>query len=218
MQVVKFHDKLEDIGAIIGIDLARYHTGTCVFVPGRGFTEFLPITVKNTEDNKELSLFVQLQELFEKTKAKYGKKIMVIQEREPQQCGKFTTAATLCGLARAHAILHLAVQMTEGVELYDEDGIHSTSVKSLFKTDKNPKPQKEDIRAALVALYDLDDSLLTDDISDAIAVVHTLLTKKWNADIDEQIKTLKKEMKKLKATRAIESRQAEINRLLEMKI
>ena len=215
--MIKFNYGLKDIGAIIGVDLARYHTGVTIWVPDNGFVEFLPVTVKNNEENKELSLYIQLKALFERVRNSYGL-TMVIQEREPMQAGKFTTAATLCSLARAHAILHLAIQTTNGVELYDEDGIHSTSVKAVFRTIENQKPQKSDIRKALVAEYHLDDTLLTDDISDAIAVVHTLLKKKWNQDIDDQIKILKKEIKGLKIARAKEERQREIERLLEIKI
>ena len=124
---------------------------------------------------------------------------------------------TLQSLAQAHAIMELAVHNSNNVELYDEHGIHSTSVKALFKTPDCPKPQKSDIRKALVKEYQLDDSKLTDDVSDSIAVVHTLLTKRWNQDIDERIKELKKEIKNLKVAHAKEQRQAEIDKLSQMK-
>lgn len=218
--MIKFNYGLKDIGAIIGIDLAKFHTGICVYKRDVGFVEFLPINVKNTEENKELSLFIQLKDLFQKIKEKYGKNgvIAVIQERLPSQCGRFSTIQTLQALSASHAILHLAVQVTDGVELYDNDGIHTISIKTLFKSPSCPKPQKEDIRKALVELYHLDDTLLTDDISDAIAVVHTLLVKRWNQDIDERIKELKKEIKGLKLARAKEEREVEINRLSQSKI
>lgn len=75
---------------------------------------------------------------------------------------------------------------------YDSVGVHTISVKALFRTEEIPKPQKEDIRKSLVGIYSIDDSLLTDNISDAIGVIYALLKRKWNADIEIQIKELKK--------------------------
>lgn len=216
--MVKFKYPLSSFGAIVGIDLASHKTGVTVYSVSREtFEEFIPITVTNSGEGREYSLFIQLKEVFEKIVNKY-REILVIQERCPYQAGPHSTISTLQNLMGAHWIMRLAVTMTQGVEIYDENGIHSTSVKPLFKTQDCPKPQKSDIRKQLVEKYHLDDSLLTDDISDAIAVVHTLLHKKWNADIDDQIKELKKEIKKLKVNNAIESRQEEIQRLLKLKI
>lgn len=220
--MIKFNHKLSDLGAIVGVDLAQYHTGVTVYSKGQ-FTHFIPINVKNTDEAKEHSLFMQFTNLFQALLIEYarnGEKIMVVQERQPLQNGKNSTAQTICALARAHAILHLAVQFFEkdGVEFYDENGIHSTSVKALFKTKECPKPQKGDIRKELVKLYQLDDTKLTDDISDAIAVVHTLINKKWNQDIDEKIREIKKEIKKLKAPHAIAAHQAEIERIQSLKL
>lgn len=216
--MVKFNQPLSAFNVIVGIDLASQKSGVTVYsLQTQRFEEFIPVTVKSHEQEKELSLFNQLKLLLERFVQNYGK-VLVIEERCPSQAGMRSTAATLQALMGAHWIMRLAVSMTEGAERYDEHGIHSTTVKALFKTSECEKPQKSDIRKALVELYHLDDTKLTDDISDAVAVVHTLLTKKWNADIDERIKEIKKETKKLKANHAILAHQTEIQRLLTLKI
>lgn len=215
--MIKFNYSLNEIGAIIGVDLAMYHTGMCVYDVRQGFfAEFIPITVKNNSECKFADLYDMLVTEFRRISRIYGR-IMIIQERLPNQGGVHSTVQTLQSLAQAHAIMELAVHNSNNVELYDEHGIHSTSVKSMFRTQECPKPQKGDIRKALVKLYLLDDTILTDDISDACAVVHTLLTKRWNQDIDERIKELKKEIKNLKVARAKEQRRVEIDKLSQMK-
>ena len=219
--MVKFKRPLSDFSAIVGIDLASQKTGVTVYsLQTQRFIDFIPVIVKNSEEDRELCLFVQLKELFANLVATYGKEkdILLVEERVPNQAGIHSTVQTLQALMGAHWIMRLAVSMTDGIERYDEHGIHSTSVKALFRTAECPKPQKSDIRKALVSLYCLDDTKLTDDISDAVAVVHTLLHKRWNADIDDQIKEVKKEIKKLKMKNAIEARQIEIQRLLALKI
>lgn len=216
--MVKFNRPLSDFDAIVGIDLASQKTGITVYSLSLGeFTEFIPVTITNSGEDRELRLFLRLKKVLQKIVDKYGE-ILVIEERCPNQAGIHSTVQTLQALMGAHWIMRLAVSVTDKAEKYDENGIHSTSVKPLFKSENCPKPQKSDIRKALVKMYHLDDTLLTDDISDAVAVVHTLLHKKWNSDIDEQIKELKKEIKKLKAKNAIELRQQEIQKLLSYKI
>lgn len=216
--MVKFNRPLTDFDVIVGIDLATYRTGVCVYnIKTRQMDQFFEVVVSKNSECKVASLFGQLNLMWENLLTKYGK-ILVIIERLPQQCGVASTVATLQSLAKSHAIMELSVSQQFHVELYDEYGIHTTSVKSFFRTDKCPKPQKEDLRRAMVEYYHLDNDALTDNISDAMAVVHVLVHKRWNADIDDHIKEIKKEIKKLKAKNAISARQAEIERLLALKI
>ena len=62
------------------------------------------------------------------------------------------------------------------------------------------------------------DNSLSYDISDSVAVVETLINRKWNVDIEERKKELKKELKKAKAQRKIDFLSAEIKRLDELKL
>lgn len=216
--MVKFNRPLTDFDAIVGIDLATYRTGVCVYnIKTQQMDQFFEVVVDKNSECKVASLFGQLNLMWENLLDKYGK-ILVIQERMPQQCGIASTVATLQSLAKSHAIMELSISQKFHVELYDENGIHTTSIKSYFKTEQCPKPQKEDLRRVLVEYYHLDNDALTDNISDAMAVVHVLIHKRWNADIDDHIKEIKKEIKKLKAKNAISARQTEIERLLALKI
>ena len=101
---------------------------------------------------------------------------------------------------------------------YDEKGIHSISVKAMFRTEENQKPSKTDIKNKICEYYNLKRESLTDDQSDSIALIYTLVNKKWNADIDTRVKELKKEIKSLKAERTIAERQEEIANILSFKL
>ena len=110
-----------------------------------------------------------------------------MKEKLPNQAGRFTTIASLQGLAQVHAIWELACEKS-GVEVYDFDGVHSVSVKAFFKRRYEvEKPQKEDIAKLVCENYcfDIGDSPL--DITDAIACVQTLVEYKWNEDIKDKI-------------------------------
>ena len=104
----------------------------------------------------------------------------------------------------------------DGVDFYDEVGVHAVSVKALFKTDETPKPTKTDIKKAVCAHYGLKTGDLTDDESDSVAVIYTLIKKKWNADLKDEIKRVKKEMKGLKQERAIAAHEKRIEELQAM--
>ena len=67
-------------------------------------------------------------------------------------------------------------------------------------------------------MYKLDNSKLTDDISDSMGVIHTLINRKWNLDIKEEIKKIKKEIKSLKKESAIKEREAEMQFLSSIMI
>lgn len=121
------------------------------------------------------------------------------------------------GLAKAHAVLELCVEHS-GLIFYDEKGIHSISVKAMFRSEENPKPTKTDIKNKVCEYYDLNSKELSDDQSDSIALIYTLVNKKWNSDIDERVKVLKKEIKNLKVERAISERQEEIDKILSFKL
>ena len=110
-------------------------------------------------------------------------------------------------------IRQVAQQYGTPFHIYDEKGIHSVSVKALFKTDEIQKPTKTDIKRVVSAYYGYEMSDLTDDQSDSMALIYTLLNKKWNADITAKIKEEKKEIKSLKMQKAIDDQVAEGKKL-----
>ena len=125
-------------------------------------------------------------------------------------------------LAKAHAVFDLIVEQ-QGYDYYDWTGIHSVSVKAYFKNRFGiDKPSKEDIRQCI---YVTDEEFagenmfepVNHDITDSIAVTYTLINKKWNADLDAEIKLIKKEIKLAKSKKAISEREALVKRLEKLK-
>ena len=162
--------------------------------------------------------------------------IVVIKEKLPSQAGGSSTIATLQALAKAHAVFDLtlyeAIEDCKPLVPYDgcapcgvegkesEGGIHAASVKALFrKITGLEKPTKQDIRAAVVKMCVGEDiSELREDISDSVAVAITLCEVKYNADIEEEKKALRRKIRSLKLDSAKEPYQKEIERLDSLKL
>ena len=107
-----------------------------------------------------------------------------------------------------------------GFEFYDYDGIHSVSVKAYFKELTGiEKPTKEDIAnkiSFLCAEYNF--SGLPLDITDSLAVTLTLVDRKWNKDITEEIKSINKDIKKFKSEKKKQELLNYIDKLNSLKI
>ena len=100
------------------------------------------------------------------------------------------------------------------------EGVHATSAKAYFRhiTDID-KPEKQDIYDKICLLYfDDKEKVLNFDVSDSIAVALTLINSKWNKDLDERIKELKKDLKKFKSDKKLSEINEQINKLKELKI
>lgn len=135
----------------------------------------------------------------------------------PQQ-SKFSTIATLQGLAKAHAVLDLVVDQL-GLDYYGY-GIHSVSVKALFKKLTGVEhPEKLDIQSWVSSHYGhhVIPKNMTLDISDAAALWITLFMRKEQQDLEEEIKALTKKDKTLKAAAAKQRVQNQIKLLQNMK-
>lgn len=215
--MIKFQKPLSEIDYIISFDLALYKTGVSIYdISQKSIVRTDKIEVSHTDETPVATLYTKLKEYLTSAVEKYGNLLMIVKEAMPAQAGRFTTIATLQTLAKAHAALDIAVAKVDGVDFYDEVGVHAVSVKALFKTDETPKPTKTDIKKAVCAHYGLKTGDLTDDESDSVAVIYTLIKKKWNADLKDEIKRVKKEMKGLKQERAIAAHEKRIEELQAM--
>lgn len=146
-------------------------------------------------------------------------KLLITKEACPAQAGQFTTIATLQSLSKAHAILDLVIQ-TIGADCYDENGVHTISVKALFNDLCDLSTcTKEDIRSYLSRFVTT--TLKPDadlNISDSIGVSVTLISKKWNSDIKSEITDLKREQKKYKTDKKKQDIQSKIDKITDMMI
>lgn len=214
---IKFNNSLEDFDYIIGFDLASYKTGACIYsLSSNKFIEFTELVVSKNTLTKNYDLFIILKDWLQKSLDRYSGKFFIVKEACPLQNGQFSTINTLQSLTQAHGTLEIVAELLH-IPFYDYKGIHSTSVKAFFRTPENSKPQKEDIKNKILELYSEVPDNITDNISDAMGVVHVLLYKKWNQDIEEEIKRNKKEKKNLQRQEAIEKRDHIIKQLMLIK-
>lgn len=200
MEYTKFKHKLQEYNCILGIDLATYVTGVSLYdLQSNTFAILEEIAVPKDCNCKTFNLYNQLTQLFNRIREIANGPVLVIKEALPIQNGPHSTINTLQSLAGSHAVLDIVVaQNNDLFHYYDDKGIYTISVKALFKSERVPKPDKKDVRQGVVDYFHLDDSLLTDNISDSIGVIYTLLQRKWNNDLQEEIKSVRKAMKSLK--------------------
>lgn len=219
--IVKFNRQISDYQYILSFDIAKRVTGYSLFDFQRNEVVNLgKIDLSNFNGECYWQEFYQrvinsVDEILNKYSIS-SEDILVTKEKLPNQNGRFSTIETLQGLAQAHAVFDLAITH-KGIDVYDYDGIHSVSVKSYFKTlTEIEKPQKEDIANYLIKKFNIDKSDLIYDMTDSLAVTLTLIGKKYNADILEKIKEIKKEMRNAKTSKKISSCQEKIDSLNSM--
>lgn len=213
--MIKFSKKLSQYSYVLAFDLAKHLSGYSLIDINNN--KVLLAGVIDTE--KAHNEFVwdyfynQVINVMEKCLNKIGANnagsVFITKERLPNQNGRFSTILTLQGLAQAHAVFDLAATHS-GIDIYDYDGVHSTSVKAYFKTLTGiDKPQKEDIAKYIQDKFnDFNFKDYSLDVTDSVAVALTLINKKWNVDITEKIKEIKKEIRDAKS-------QTKVNKLSE---
>lgn len=222
--MIKFNKKLSQFSYVLSFDLAKRISGYTLYDINKGIILLAGVldTSKQKDDFIWDYFYNQIIIIIDRCKDIIGLKnessLFVIKERLPNQNGRFSTIETLQGLAQAHVVFDLAL-CHSGVDIYDYDGVHSTSVKSYFKKLTNcEKPQKEDIANYLKQKYkNFDFSKYPLDVTDSLAVTLTLLNKKWNSDIAEKIRELKKEQKSAKTKAKITKLEEEIKSLEALK-
>ena len=217
--MIKFTKPLSDYSYILSFDLAKRLSGYTLYDIKKDKV-ILAGTIDTTKNKDEYIWSYFYNAVTDVISSLDNKSnVFIVKERLPNQNGRFSTIDTLQGLAQAHAVFDLAV-VHSGIEVYDYEGIHATSVKAYFKnlTDCE-KPQKEDIAEYLKQRFsDFDFSQYPFDVTDSLAVTLTLIDKKWNLDVAERIKELKKEQKSAKSENKIARLKDEIIRLESLKI
>lgn len=214
--IIKFKRGLKDYRYVLSFDLAKFTTGYALVDMKTNTVPFSGV-IKAVENNGSIfcDIYDKICDVIEQTKSVCGEEaFFVTKEKLPNQAGRFSTIAALQALAEVHSVWEIAC-VKSGVDVYDFDGVHSISVKAFFKGLTGiEKPSKEDISNKVCEIYNYDPTGVTTDTTDAIACVTTLIGKKWNSDIADRIKELKKEQKAYKSQKKKDELSDEI---LEMK-
>lgn len=220
--MVKYNQNLSNYDYVLSFDLAKQKTGWAVVdIKSNRIQTCGMIVTDDKSDSVWLDLYEKIVDVLKNVQKfcnEENKRFFVLKEKLPNQAGKFTTIASLQALAYAHAVWEIACGNCSA-EVYDFEGIHSVSVKAFFKRKYGvEKPQKEDIAKFVCEYYDFHIGERTLDITDAIACVQTLVEYKWNEDIKDKIKELKKEQKKYKTDKKKKQIAEEIQRLEKMEV
>ncbi len=221
---IKFKKALSEYQYILMFDLASKKTGVCLWDIKRS----IPIYTKQIITKSDAELPAQglkevINECVEEIIQKYNIQkdyILFYQEAMPTQVhGGSSTVQTFIALARSHAVLDLYTY-EKGFAIYDYVGVYPISTHSYLKKlngwDNKHKVDKTDIQKYVEENYGLKN--LTPDEYDAVFLAKTFVDVKWNKDLDEEIRNIKRHKKELKAQHSIAQCDAEIERLDNLRI
>ena len=205
---IKGKEKITKYKYLVMFDLASHVTGICLWdIQKHSPISTQIIKVPSSCESKVLQLGISLKEYFE-TLVEQGidlKEILVYKEAMPTQVhGGSSTIQTFIALAKSHAVLELFLSQNN-IDSYDDIGVYPASTHAHFRhllnLEAKEKVDKEKIREYVLEKYNL--SEITFDESDAIFLAQTFVESKWNKDIQEEIREIKRHKKTLKAQHAI---------------
>jgi len=222
--MIKFIKPFSQFSYILSFDLAKRVSGYTLYdiINDKVLLAGVVDTTKTKDECIWNYFYSQIMMIVEKCISLIGDQnrdyLFITKEKLPNQNGKFSTIDTLQGLAQTHAVFDLAIIHAD-IQTYDFEGVHSTSVKAYFKSVTDcEKPQKEDIAKYIKQTYsDFDFSGYPLDVTDSLGVTLTLVNRKWNNDILEKIRELKKEQKSAKTKAKITKLAEEIKFLESLK-
>lgn len=190
---------------ILMFDLASHITGWCLYDSIKGIPlRHGIITVDRDGPNPDYDLKEQLKKTISSVQSD---DLIVSTEAMPTQLrGGSSTIKVFIAMAQAHSDLAIACAEA-GVRMYDRIGVYPASthayLRRLLGKGLDFKPSKDDIRAYCARLWEFDEASVSYDESDAMFLAKTLVDVKWDKDIDEQIRNLKRHRKELKEPSAI---------------
>ena len=215
---IKFNTNLNHYKYLIMFDLASRITGVCIW----DLEKNIPIQTKVLKVNKDhelgaAALYAELDTFFSSLQSSgiNLNDILVYKEAMPVQLrGGSSTVQTFIALAKSHAMLDYYTY-SHNIAVYDYVGVYPISthayLKHLMNWDNKHKVEKQDIQAYIKDTYGFTD--ISFDESDAIMLAKTFIDIKWNKDLTEEIKAVKKHCKELKAQHSIDTCLEEIKRL-----
>lgn len=219
---IKFKKALTEFDCLVMFDLASKVSGVCLWDLRKNApikTSVLKVSGSSESPVAELwglidSYFGELNKI-----SISSDRVLVAKEAMPTQLrGGSSTVQTFLALARSHATLDLYLQL-HGIAAYDHVGVYPISTHAYLKKlngwEAGHPVEKIDIREFVEREYGL--MGLTLDESDSVFLAKTFVDVKWNKDIDERIREVKRHKKGLKAPHAIASCDDEIARLASLK-
>lgn len=220
--MIKLSKNIKEFKYLLTFDLASKNTGVCLFnlkenKPERVFM----LRTKNKDKNFVLELYNLINDLFNNIYNLGIKKeeIFVSKEAMPSQLrGGSSTVQTFIALAKSHAVLDLYLDKNE-INVYDYVGIYPATthayLKKVLNLDSKASVDKNDIQKYIYDTFNFQTDTL--DESDAVFLAITLINSKWNKDIDEEIKEVKRHKRTLKLEKAIRDCDERINFLENLK-
>lgn len=222
--LIKYLYNINNYKYLVMFDLASKITGVCLWdIINNKPIETKVLTVTGKHELPADELYHLIDDYFDSL-YKRGfllKDILVGKEAMPTQVhGGSSTVQTFIALARSHAILDLYTY-EHNIAVYDYVGVYPISthsyLKHLMQWENNHPVEKIDIKNYVCETYGLSNDITFDE-ADATFLAKTLLDVKWNKDLDEEIKAVKKHQKSLKASHAIIAYEEEKKRLEGLKM
>lgn len=221
--IVKYNKKIRDYKYLISFDLASHNTGICLWNIEKNKPEktFL-MTTKKTE-NFVYDLYQNLEIFFASLQKDFNidlKDVFVCKEAMPVQLrGAASTVQTFVALAKSHAVLDLFLQQHD-IDVYDYTGIYPITthsyLKKLLSEENVESVDKNTIKKYVEQEFNL--VVKSYDESDAVFLAVTLIQSKWNKDILEEMKEIKKHKKELVMKNAIAECEKKIDFLINLTI
>lgn len=221
---IKAQHSLDEYRYIVMFDLASHVSGICIW----DLVKNAPIetdVIKITGTKYELQiaeLYEQLDSFFQNLKYKGIKlsQVLVYKEAMPSQLhGGNSTVQTFLSLSKSHAILDLYTYQ-HNIAIYDYIGVYPVSTHSYLRKlnnwDNKRKIEKQDTKDFIIKTYN-NLPELTFDEADAVFLAKTFIEIKWNKDLDEEIKAVKRHAKELKSEKGVNTCLDEIKRLESLK-
>lgn len=219
--VIQGKKGLNEYKYLVMFDLASHNTGVCLWdiennIPVKTFS----IVADKVDGIFVSNLYKQLDIFFNKLLDMGIKKeeVFVSKEAMPVQLrGGSSTVQTFIAMAKAHAILDLFLDQHD-IDVYDYKGVYPATthayLKKLLGEDVKKTVDKKDIKEYVTKTYGIEVNNF--DESDATFLAATLVESKWDKDIQEEIKEVKRHKKTLKANKAIADCDAKLEFLISL--
>lgn len=224
---VKFNKRLEEYDYILSFDLAKHITGYSLMeIETNKILVSGLVETDSSNGTPWKEFYDKVKETIVFLREKYGNNFFVLKERLPNQNGPRSSIAALQELAKVHAIFDLLVDQMY-LDYYDFLGVSSVSEKAIVRSYTGiEKPTKDDVFNFVVSVCPNFEPILINEkkkiydtnTSDSIMVSLTLILKKWNSDIEAEIKELRKKTKLYKRERDVSLAEEKIGYLQNLKI